>query len=466
MTIYKPYDPDQPYLLPPILQEWLPESHLANFIHEMVGELDLGAIHKKYLKRKRDGRGQKPFDPGMMVRLLFYAYCTGKPSSRKIEKASYEEIAYRVLTANQHPDHDTIAAFRRENLQELAELFSQVLRLCQAVGLVKLGHVALDGTKVKANASKHKAMSYGRMSEAEQQLEQEVAELLKKAEAADEAEDRHYGKGKSEELLPKELTRRQQRLEKIRQAKVALEQEAKEQARQAAAEAEAKIARRRRQEEETGQKAKGREPQVPDAEQVVPEAKAQRNFTDPESRIMKDGASKSFEQAYNAQAVVDAHRQVIVAAEVTDQPNDKQQLVPMLEKAAANLGSTPEKASADTGYFSEAAVTDERLKDIDLYVATRRQKHGEPELPETGPGATVKQQMEEKLRTAAGRAVYKMRKAIVEPVFGQIKEVRGFRRFSFRGREKVRAEWRLICLTHNVLKLYREKVSAPRLAAA
>ena len=348
----------------------------------------------------------------------------------------------------------------------MAELFSQVLRLCQAVGLVKLGHVALDGTKVKANASKHKAMSYGRMSEAEQQLEQEVAELLKKAEAADEAEDRHYGKGKSEELLPKELTRRQQRLEKIRQAKVALEQEAKEQARQAAAEAEAKIARRRRQEEETGQKAKGQEPQVPDAEQVVPEAKAQRNFTDPESRIMKDGASKSFEQAYNAQAVVDAHRQVIVAAEVTDQPNDKQQLVPMLEKAAANLGSTPEKASADTGYFSEAAVTDERLKDIDLYVATRRQKHGEPELPETGPGATVKQQMEEKLRTAAGRAVYKMRKAIVEPVFGQIKEVRGFRRFSFRGREKVRAEWRLICLTHNVLKLYREKVSAPRLAAA
>lgn len=466
MTIYKPYDPDQPYLLPPILQEWLPESHLANFIHEMVGELDLGAIHKKYSKRKRDGRGQKPFDPGMMVRLLFYAYCTGKPSSRKIEKASYEEIPYRVLTANQHPDHDTIAAFRRENLQELADLFSQVLRLCQAVGLVKLGHVALDGTKVKANASKHKAMSYGRMSEAEQQLEQEVAELLKKAEAADQAEDRHYGKGKSEESLPKELTRRQQRLEKIRQAKYALEQEAKEQARQAAAEAEAKIARRRRQEDETGQKAKGREPQVPDAEQVVPEAKAQRNFTDPESRIMKDGASKSFEQAYNAQAVVDAHRQVIVAAEVTDQPNDKQQLVPMLEKAAANLGSPPEKASADTGYFSEAAVTDERLKDIDLYVATRRQKHGEPELPETGPGATVKQQMEQKLRTAAGRDVYKMRKAIVEPVFGQIKEVRGFRRFSFRGREKVRAEWRLICLTHNVLKLYRDKVSAPRCAAA
>jgi len=374
MTIYKPYDPDQPYLLPPILQEWLPESHLANFIHEMVGELDLGAIHKKYSKRKRDGRGQKPFDPEMMVGLLFYAYCTGKPSSRRIEKASYEEIPYRVLTANQHPDHDTIAAFRQENLQELAELFSQVLRLCQAVGLVKLGHVALDGTKVKANASKHKAMSYGRMSEAEQQLEQEVAELLKKAE---EAEDRHYGKGKSEESLPKELTRRQQRLEKIRQAKVALEQEAKEQARQAAAEAEAKIARRRRQAEETGQKAKGREPQVPDAEQVVPEAKAQRNFTDPESRIMKDGASKSFEQAYNAQAVVDAHRQVIVAAEVTDQPNDIQQLVPMLEKAAANLGSTPEKASADTGYFSEAAVTDERLKDIDLYVATRRQKQGD-----------------------------------------------------------------------------------------
>ncbi len=210
MTIYKPYDPDQPYLLPPILQEWLPESHRANFIHEVVGELDLGAIPKRYLKQKRDGRGQKAFDPGMMVRLLFYAYCTGKPSSRKIEKASYEEIAYRVLTANQHPDHDRIAAFRRENLQELADLFSQVLRLCQAVGRVKLGHVALDGSKVKANASKHKAMSYGRRSEAEQQLEQEVAELLKKAEAADQAEDRHSGKGKSEESLPKELTRRRQ----------------------------------------------------------------------------------------------------------------------------------------------------------------------------------------------------------------------------------------------------------------
>jgi hypothetical protein len=393
-----------------------------------------------------------------MVKLLVYGYCTGKPSSRQIERATYEEVPYRVLAADQHPDHASMADFRKRHLAALANLFVQVLRLCQAAGLVKLGHVALDGTKVKANASKHKAMSYGRMAGAEQKLEEEVQALMAQAGAVDRAEDARYGQGQRGEELPAELARRESRLRKIQEAKAVLEQEARAQAEAAAAAAHAKIAARQRYEAETGQKAKGRAPTVPDPAQARPAAKAQRNFTDPESRIMKDGATKAFEQAYNAQVAVDSQAQVIVAAAVTQEANDKQQLVPMLMAVQDNVGQLPEKASADTGFFSEANLTAKAVAGVELYVPPERPSPTPPDA--VAPAAAslegaVREQMRHKLRTPEGQAVYRMRKAIVEPVFGQIKAGRGFRRFSFRGLAQVAAEWTLICLTHNLLKLFR-----------
>jgi transposase len=455
MKTFKPYTPDQLLLLPPALQDWLPEGHLAWFISDVVDEaLDLTPILATY--ETGDGRGQPPYHPALMVKLLLYAYCTGKPSSRQIERATQEEVPYRVLAANQHPDHDSLAAFRQRHLGTLAGLFCQVLALCQRAGLVKLGHVALDGTKVLANASKHKAMSYGRMAEAERKLEQEVAALLAQAAQVDAAEDARYGKGQRGDELPAELARRENRLAKIRAAKAALEAEAKAQALAAAAAAQTKLAERHRQAETTGRKPKGRPPKVPDPTQATPDPKAQRNFTDPESRIMKDGATKGFVQAYNAQAAVDGHAQVIVAAAVTQAANDKQQLVPLLAQVVGNCAGSPVVASADTGYFSATAVSAPALAAIELHVAPARQKHGAAPEPAPAPDdGTVIAAMRAKLQTTAGHAVYALRKAIVEPVFGQIKAGRGFRRFSFRGVTKVGAEWLLICLTHNLLKLFR-----------
>lgn len=447
---------DQGLLLPPSLHDWLPERHLARFIADVIEELDLGLVYRSY---EGDGRGMAAYEPAMMVRLLLYGYCVGVVSSRKMERATHEDVAFRYLSADTHPDHDTIATFRKRHLEALAGLFVQALRLCQKAGLVKLGHVAIDGTKIKANASKHKAMSYDRMNETEQRLRQEVEELLRKAAAVDAAEDAQYGKGKRGDELPEELARRESRLKKIRAAKAELEQEAKEQAERQRVEAEAKIAKRRQQEARTGKKASGHDPKVPDPEQATPEAKAQRNFTDPESRIMPDGANKgSFIQAYNAQAAVDSQAQVIVAADITQQTNDSRQLLPMTEQVKANMGRKPEAISADAGYWSEANVTDERAVGMDLHIATGRQKHREPLEPADGlppEDASVKEAMQHKLRTEAGHAIYKMRKAIVEPVFGQIKERRGFRRFSFRGLYKARLEWKLICMTGNILKLFR-----------
>ena len=455
MKTFKPYTPDQLLLLPPALQDWLPEGHLALFIGDVVDEaLDLTPILAPY--EIGDGRGQPPYHPALMVKLLVYAYCTGKPSSRQIERATYEEVPYRVLAADQHPDHDTLAAFRQQHLEALAGLFLQVLDLCRRAGLVMLGHVALDGSKVLANASKHKAMSYGRMAEAEPRLQQEIAALLVEAQRVDAAEDAQYGQGRRGDELPAELARRESRLAKIRAAKAALEAEAKAHAVAAAAAAQAKRGERERRAAETGRKPSGPPPTVPDPTTATPPPKAQRNFTDPESRIMQDGATKSFVQAYNAQAAVDGEAQVIVAAAVTKEANDKQQLVPMLRQVAVNVGEAPTVASADSGYFSEAAVTHSALAAIDLYVAVVRQKHGEPPASPPRPDdGTVSGAMRAKLQTAAGHAVYALRKAIAEQVFGQIKAGRGFRRFSFRGLGKVQAEWQLICLTHNLLKLFR-----------
>jgi hypothetical protein len=398
----------------------------------------------------------------MMVTLLVYGYCVGKPSSRKIEKATYEDVAFRVLSGGAHPDHDCIAAFRKRHLRALSGLFMQVLRLCQKSGLVKLGHVSLDGTKIQANASKHKAMSYGRMSEAEKKLAEEIAKLLAEAERVDAEEDSRYGKGKRGDELPPELARRESRLKKIQEAKAALEAEAKVDAEERAQEAREKLAERARKEEETGKKIGGRPPQVPVPEDAKPDDKAQRNFTDPDSRIMIDGATKAFIQGYNAQIAVDGESQVIVACAVTQETNDKRQLVPMAERMKANVGALPENLSADAGYFSAAAVTSPVLAGVNVLVPPDRQKHGESSHETAMEGCdaassdtSAAERMRKKLRTEAGYGLYRMRKAIVEPVFGQTKEARGFRRFLLRGIDNVACEFDLIALTHNLLKLFR-----------
>jgi len=449
-TKFKPYTPGQLLLLPPNMRDWLPEDDLVYFVMDTVGQLDLSDIYRSYDGSKG---GQPPFDPEMMTGLLLYAYCVGVPSSRKIEKATYERVPFRVLTADQHPDHDTIAEFRKRHLGALVGLFVQVLLICQKAGLVKLGHVALDGTKVKANASKHKAMSYGRMEKKAQELEEEVKRLLREAQVADDEEDNRYGKGKRGVELPKELRFKQSRLAKIKEAKAALEQEAK-------AEAEAEREANRRKEEaaaKAGKKPRGKKPKEPDDK---PKPKAQRNSTDPDSRIMKDGASKSFEQAYNCQAAVDDNAQIIVAPLVTQQTNDKQQVKPLIECVKENLkGHKPNTISADSGYYSEDNVTYLATEEIDAHIAVDRHKHADGPRPcprgRIPNDATTKDRMARKLSTVKGRNVYKKRKQIVEPVFGQIKEARGFRRFLLRGLDKVTAEWHLICLTHNLLKLHK-----------
>lgn len=452
------YEPEQMLLMPPDMREWLPEGHLALFVSDVVDELDLSAIKGHY--ERGDGRGRPPYHPLMMVKLLVYGYCIGRVSSRKIEKATHDDVAFRVLACNQHPDHDSIAGFRSVHLQELAGLFVQVLKMCERAGLVKLGHVAIDGSKLRADASKHKAMSYDRMCEKQRQLVEEVEQLLKAAAETDAAEDAVYGKGVSGDELPAELARRVSRLTKIREAKASLEAEAKERAEAAEAAVEAKLVARKQHERETGKKTRGRAPQMVNVAEAKPEPKAQRNFTDPESRIMKDGATGSFEQSYNSQIAVDDEAQIIVASGLTQDANDKRQLVPVLKKVETNLGRLPEKTSADAGYFSAEAVTSEAISGVDLYVTPDSGKKTEAsEDTESPPGTNLNaiEQMREKLKSESGREIYKRRKTIVEPVFGQIKEVRGFRRFSFRGLHKNEAEWDIICLTHNLLKLFRSR---------
>ena len=455
-TRFRSYAPGQLLLLPPDLLEWLPEGHLAYFLLDVVGELDLTEIYASY-----DGsRGGRPgFDPRLMVALLLYGYCYGIVSSRKLERATYESVPFRVLAANQHPDHDTIAEFRRRHLGALSRLFVQILSLCQKAGLLKLGHVALDGTKMRANASKHKAMSYGRMKEKIAELESQVQELMEEAEAADVSEDARHGKGRRGDELPEELRFRQKRLAKIRQAKAALEAEAQAEAQQETKENEPKDCGPRSEGDDGG-------PGSPPA--VCPKDKAQRNFTDPDSRIMKDGTTKSFEQSYNCQAAVDSRAQVIVAAQVTQQANDKQQVEPLIEQMKKNLpGQKPRAVSADAGYYSEDNLKYLSGEQIDPYVATGRQKHGTRASAPRGripSQVSAKERMTRKLQTVKGRREYSKRKETVEPVFGQIKEARGLRRFSLRGLGVVAAEWNLICLTHNLLKLFRSGWS-PKAAA-
>ena len=433
-------------LLPPSPMDWLPEGHLARFILDLVKELDLGRIYGRY---ERDLRGFPPYHPQMMVALLLYGYCVGVPSSRKIERKTYEDVAFRVIAGEEHPDHSRINEFRRVHLEALSGLFVQVLRLCQKAGLVKLGKVALDGTKMKANASKHKAMSYQRMGEEEKRLRARVSELLAEAEKVDAKEDAEFGVGRRGDELPEELQRAETRLKRIREAKKALEAEARQQ------HEEAKNAKDHDDPPPPPTETPLPKHKIPTTDEGKPTPKAQRNFTDPESRIMKTG--DGYVQGYNCQAMVDAEHQVIVAQAVTNQPPDAEHLVPMLVQTVANCGAKPEKLLADAGYYSEANACEAEKWNVDPYIATGRQRRSEPPPQVLGrPPAdlTNKQQMARKLATKDGAAVYARRKVIVEPVFGQTKEARGFRRFLLRGLAKVRHEWSLISLTHNILKLY------------
>ena len=427
---FRPYEPDQMFLMPASIREWLPGHHLVYFLSDVVDHLDLSAIVKPYTDEER---GYPPYHPIMMVKVLLYAYCIGVASSRKIAGRLEEDIAFRVLAANNTPDFRTISDFRKDHLKALSGLFLQVLKLCQKAGLVKLGHVSLDGTKIKANASKHKAMSYKRMKEEEARLESEISKLLQEGVAVDEAEDRRYGKDKRGDELPRELAFRQSRLKKIREAKEALEADAKREAAEQAKKEDQPAA-------------------------SVPSDKAQRNFTDPESHIMPAPGGKHFEQAYNAQAAVDSANQVIVAAEVTEQPSDKRQAKPMIDRVRDNTGKLPRQMSADAGYFSAEAVQVLTADGVDVYMPPDKTQHGF-KLPPAPRGLIPKElalpdRMRRKLRTKKGRRCYGLRKELSEPVFGQIKQARGFRQFLLRGKEKVGNEWRLICTGHNLLKLF------------
>jgi transposase len=435
---FRPYEPDQSFLMPACLKEWLTSDHLVYFISDVVDQLDITEIMDRY---EGEERGYPPYHPGMMVKVLLYAYCIGVPSSRKIAGRLEEDIAFRVLAANNTPDFRTISDFRKDHLKALAGLFLQVLKLCQKAGLIKLGHIALDGTKIKANASKHKAMSYKRMKEEEARLESEISELLKNAEVTDKEEDRRYGKNKRGNELPQELAFRESRLKKIREAREALEAEA----RQTAAKNEKK-----------------------DDQDEHPKDKAQRNFTDAESRIMPVSGGKDFIQAYNAQAAVDSAKQIIVAAETNNKPIDKGQAEPMMAKVKENAGRLPNQMSADAGYFSSETVTALTQMGIDVYIPPNRISHADFRLPSPRgripKDLSITDRMRRKLKTQKGRQVYGLRKELPEPVFGQIKQVRGFRQFLFRGLEKVSGEWKVICTGHNLLKLFRAWKDGPVVA--
>jgi transposase len=440
---FKPYNRDQAFLLPPSMKDWLPKGDLAYFIADVVESLDLGEIERYYAAGKARS-GQPPFAPKVMVALLLYAYCLGTPSSRKMARLCERDIGYRVVSADQQPNFRTISEFRRIHLKRLERLFVEVLHLAREAGLVKLGHVALDGTKIKANASKHKAMSYARMCEKQAQYEREVTELLKRAQETDEKEDREYGQDVRGDELPEELRFREKRLAKIREAKQALEEAAKEKAR-----AEGKLDAN----DKPIPPKRGKPPETPPG---TPEPKAQRNFTDPESAIMKMG-NGSFDQAYNCQAAVDSANQIIVAQQATHAANDKQQVVPMVERIKRNLGRKPKQTSADSGYYSESNVRYLRKSRIDDYLCPDRLKHDETPPPVRGPipkGLSFMDRVRRKLMKKRGRLTYALRKQIVEPVFGQIKSVRGLRQFLLRGREKVQGEWSLWCTTHNLLKMW------------
>ena len=448
MKVFREWSPRQEWLLPPSPHDWLAQDHLVYCVLDLIEQLDLSGIEGCY--QHRDARGEKGYHPGMMTALVLYGYATGIASSRRLERATWEDVPTRVLTGGQHPDHTRISEFRREHLKELGALFIQVLRVCQKAGMVKLGHVALDGTKVKASASKHKAMSYERMVKSERELMAEVEALLERAERIDAEEDARYGVGVRGDELPEELRRRDERLARLRQAKAELEAEA----------AAERAARQRAKDSDppaggaTGGDGLPRH-RVQPTKDGRPPGKAQRNFTDPDSQIMKHQGG--YLQGYNGQLVVDEQHQVIVAQALTNQAPDVEHLEPMLDLVEAGTGARPRRLSADAGYWSEgnAAVCEDR--GVNAFIATGRLAHGEVVPPVRGrppKDLDAKGRMRRKLRTKKGKAVYSRRKVIVEPVIGQIKG-RGFWRLLLRGLEKTRGEWALITTGHNLLKYYR-----------
>lgn len=425
---FRPYDPDQLLMMPPSVREWLPEDHVVYFVSDVVEMLDLSAIYDSYAEE----RGFPPYHPLLMTKLVAYGYVRGVRSSRKLARACLENVDFRVLAAGQQPDFRTIAAFRTRHLEALEGLFQQVLRLCEDAGLVSLSHVAVDSTKIRANASKHKAMSYARMERESERLRAEICRELEQWAANDAREDELYGDRRGDEMPP-HLVDRKKRLQVIEEAKAALEAEAREKAKK----------RKRRPQE--------RPPK--------PEPKAQRNFTDPDSRIMLS-SDKAFIQAYSGQLVVDAGSQVIVSCEVTQTSADQGQLVPMVEQVEANTGKRPKAASADGGYWVEKEIEALEAGGTEAFVAPRKYRHSEwrdrsPPRGRIPKGLSAKERMDRKLRTKRGRAEYDKRKVTVEPVCGQIKTALGFRQFSLRGHRKVRGEWNLVSTAHNLLKLYR-----------
>ena len=424
---FREWDVNQAWLLPPSVHDLVHSGHLAHFVRNTVRDsLDLSAILDVY----QEERGYPPYHPVMMTSLLLYAYAQGVYSSRRIARACEERVDFMAVTAMQKPDFRTISDFRRRHLKALGDLFIQVLCLCRRAGLATLGHVSLDGTKMKANASKHKAMSYGRMLVAEQELEAEVKRWMERAQAEDEEEDRQHGKDRRGDELPEWVQNKKERLERIREAKKALENEAKS------------------QQEQKSDDAPGGE-----SSGVLPKAKSQRNFTDPDSRIMK--TKDGFEQAYNCQAAVDHEHQIIVAATLSQKSNDQNELAGILDQIKKNTGRQAQEISADAGYCSEKNLKELSRRRIRGYIATGRQHHGDIAATDRGDKKQGKRTiaMRARLRRGAHRSRYRLRKQTVEPVFGQIKEARGFRRFLMRGLEKVSAEWRMICAVHNLKKL-------------
>lgn len=434
--VYRPYFPEQDFLLPPSLREWLPESHLAYFVSDVIDQLDLSEIELRY---EREERGYPPYHPRMMTKVLVYGYCVGVFSSRRLERRLIEDVAFRILAAGNEPDFRTISEFRRIHLKALEGLFVQVLELALQLGAMKLGRVAIDGSKIRANASKHKAMSHARMVREQKRLREEVKRLLSEAEQTDKDEDKRYGRTRRGDELPVELERREERLRRIREARKALQERAR---------AEADEKQRDNNDKSQGSARRGK-PQ--------PKPEAQHNFTDPQSRIMK--GPDGFVQGYNAQIAVEPVLQLIVGQALTQQENDKKQLLPMIDVVRQQSGQNVREVLADSGYCSEANLEKAAKTKIDLYLATEKNRHNQG--PQPAPrgrlpkSATLVERMRRKLTTEAGRAIYARRKTIVEPVFGQIKQARGFRQFLLRGVEKVRGEWALVCTTHNLLKLHR-----------
>jgi transposase len=431
-TTFRPYQPDQSFLLPPSPRDWLPEEHLAYFISDLVETLDLSAFYKPY---EGDGRRNQPFDPRMMVKVLVYAYATGTFSSRKIARKLEEDVAYRVLGAGNFPSHRTVCEFRQRHLERFEKLMVQVVGLARESGLVKLGALVIDGTKVKANASKHKAMSYGRMVEQEEQIREQIRELTQRAAQEDAQEDGQHGQENRGDELPQELRRREDRLRRIQEAKARLE------ARQIAEDEQ----KGRRPEDERKNPRRG--PKF-SRDFGIPPEKAQDNFTDPESRIMK--SSGSYEQCYNAQVAVEEGSQLIVATTVTNNAADNGQLPVLLEVVRSVGGHDPKQVLADAGYKGEENLALLEQRGIEGYISLGREGKSLPQVDSAHPAT---ERMVAKLQSEAGQRRYRRRKAIVEPVLGWIKQILGFRRFSLRGLERVRGEWNLVCLAVNLKRL-------------